>query len=153
MSAGGTLPSTKLLKLLQSTLVISTSPISNNCLCQMKIWSLFKHENPITSYKILWKRGEIPKEQFLLFSTIFWIYLKLQESNYIFICEMWLFDSFFPQFCKSDMSSYGYLEVFWRALRLCLSFYLLAAIFCTCRSSNLPPLKEFPMILSVAVRR
>ena len=26
--------------------------------------------------------------------------------------EMWLFDLFFPQFCKSDMSKYGYLEVF-----------------------------------------
>ena len=39
------------------------------------------------------KRGEIaPKEQFLLFSTIFSIYLYFQESNYIFICEMWLFD-------------------------------------------------------------
>ena len=47
-----------------------------------------------------------PKEQFLLFSTIFSIYL-FQESNYIFICEMWSFDLiFFPQFCKSDMSRY-----------------------------------------------
>ena len=45
----------------------------------------------------MWKRGEIsPKEQFLLFSTIFSVYLYFQESNYIFICEMWLFDlSFF----------------------------------------------------------
>ena len=51
----------------------------------------------ITGYKIMWKRGEIaPKEQFLLFSTIFSVYLDFQESNYIFICEMWLFDlSFF----------------------------------------------------------
>ena len=41
----------------------------------------------------MWKRGEIaPKEQFLLFSTIFSVYLYFQESNYIFICEMWLFD-------------------------------------------------------------
>ena len=29
---------------------------------------------------------------------------------------MWLFDLFFPQFCKSDMSRYGYLEVFKRFL-------------------------------------
>ena len=45
----------------------------------------------------MWKRGEFaPKEQFFLFSTIFSIYLYFQESNYIFICEMWLFDlSFF----------------------------------------------------------
>ena len=39
------------------------------------IWSLPKHENLTTGTKILWKRGEIaPKEQFLLFSTIFSIY-------------------------------------------------------------------------------
>ena len=39
---------------------------------EVKIWSLLKHENLITGNKILWKRGEIsPKEQFLLFSTIF----------------------------------------------------------------------------------
>ena len=25
---------------------------------------------------------------------------------------MWLFDLFFPQFCKSDISRYGYLKVF-----------------------------------------
>ena len=63
---------------------------------EMKIWSLFKHENLTTGNKILWKRGEIaPKEQFLLFSTIFSIYLYLQESNYILICEMWLFNLFF----------------------------------------------------------
>ena len=42
---------------------------------EVKIWSLFKHEN-LTGNKILWKRGEIaPKEQFLLFSTIFSRYL------------------------------------------------------------------------------
>ena len=43
---------------------------------EMKIWSLFKHENLTTGNKILWKRGEIAlKEQVLLFSTIFSIYL------------------------------------------------------------------------------
>ena len=43
---------------------------------EVKIWSLFKHENLTTGKKILWKRGEIaPKEQFLLFSTILSIYL------------------------------------------------------------------------------
>ena len=29
-----------------------------------------------------------------------------------------LFDWYFPQFCKSDMSKYGYIEVFQRILRL-----------------------------------
>ena len=32
----------------------------------------------------------------------------------MFICEIWLFDWYFPQFSKSDMSKYGYLEVFQR---------------------------------------
>ena len=54
---------------------------------EVKIWSLLKNENLITGNKILWKRGEIaPKEQFLLFSTIFSTYVWLQESNYIYIC-------------------------------------------------------------------
>ena len=70
----------------------------------MKILSLPKHENLTTGNKIVWQRGEIaPKEQFLLFSTIFSIHLYLQESNYIYICYMWLFELFLPQFCKSDM--------------------------------------------------
>ena len=32
----------------------------------------------------------------------------------MFICEIWLFDWYFSQFCKSDMSMYGYLDVFQR---------------------------------------
>ena len=43
---------------------------------EVKIWSLFHHRDLPTGNKILWKRGEIaPLEQFLLFSTIFSIYL------------------------------------------------------------------------------
>ena len=34
----------------------------------------------------------------------------------MFICEMWLFDLFFPQFCKSEMLMYRYLKVFQRPL-------------------------------------
>ena len=30
------------------------------------------------------------------------------------ICEIWLFDWYFPEVCTSDMSKYGYLEVFQR---------------------------------------
>ena len=53
---------------------------------EVKIWSLPKDENLTTGNKILWKRGEIaPLEQFILFSTIFSIYLEFQESNYIYI--------------------------------------------------------------------
>ena len=64
---------------------------------EVKIWSLFWNETLTTGNKIMWKRGKIaPKEQLLLFFTIFSVYLDFQESNYIFICEMWLFDlSFF----------------------------------------------------------
>ena len=36
----------------------------------------------------------------------------------MFICEILLFDWYFPEFCKFDMSKYGYLEVFQRSLRL-----------------------------------
>ena len=32
----------------------------------------------------------------------------------MFICEIWLFDWYFPQFCKSDMLKYGYFEVIQR---------------------------------------
>ena len=28
----------------------------------------------------------------------------------MFICEIFLFNRYFPQYCKSDMSKYGYLE-------------------------------------------
>ena len=36
----------------------------------------------------------------------------LKESNCIVICEIRLFELFFPQYYKSDMSKYEYLEVF-----------------------------------------
>ena len=45
---------------------------------EVKIWSLFKHENLTTGNKILWKRGEV----------------KLH-------IQLWLFDLFFHQFCKN----------------------------------------------------
>ena len=32
----------------------------------------------------------------------------------MFICEIWFFHWYFPQYCTSDMSKYGYLEVFQR---------------------------------------
>ena len=49
---------------------------------EVKIWSLFLHETMTTGYKIMWKRGEIaPKEQFLLFSTLFYIYISNFRSQ------------------------------------------------------------------------
>ena len=32
----------------------------------------------------------------------------------MFVYEMCLYDWYFPQLCESDMSKYGYLEVFQR---------------------------------------
>ena len=70
-------------------------------------WSLFKHRNLTSGNKLLWIRGEIaPQEQFLPFPTILSIYI----SN----CEICMCDANFPQLRKSDMSKYGYLEVFRR---------------------------------------
>ena len=63
-------------KWLQSTLVISTSLISNNRLSRSEILVPVLTWKSKNSNKILWKRGEFaPNEQFLLFSTIFSIYL------------------------------------------------------------------------------
>ena len=62
----------------------------------------------------MWKRGEIaPKEQFLLFSTLFYIYISNFRSQitYSFIkcgCSIYCF----PHSLNSDMLRYGYLEVF-----------------------------------------
>ena len=84
-----------------------------------KIWSFVQRRNLTSDNKILWIRREIAllrsnfSEQFLPFSTIFSVYI-FKESNYIFICEIWLFYLYFPPFCKSDMSKYGFLKVFQR---------------------------------------
>ena len=64
---------------------------------EWKIWPLFKHSNLTSGNKLLWKRGEIAhQEQFLSFATVFSIFLFLiKESNYIFICEIWMCDMCF----------------------------------------------------------
>ena len=62
----------------------------------------------------MWKRGEIaPKEQFLLFSTLFYIYISNFRSQITYSlvkcgCSVYRF----PHSLNSDMSKYGYLEVF-----------------------------------------
>ena len=80
---------------------------------EVKIWSLPKHEQLTTSKKILWKRREIaPKEQFLLFSTVVFN-ISLTSRVQLHTCLLnAVVRIFFPQFCKSYMSRYGYLEVF-----------------------------------------
>ena len=81
---------------------------------EVKIWSQFQHETMTTGNKIMWERGEIaPKEQFLLFSTLFYIYISNFRSQitYSFVkCDCSIYC--FPHSLNSDMSKYGYLEVF-----------------------------------------
>ena len=77
---------------------------------EVKIWSLFLHETMTTGNKIMWKRGEIaPKEQFLLFSTLFYIYISNFRSQitYSFVkCGCSLFNLLF-----SSLSQLWYVEV------------------------------------------
>ena len=64
-------------------------------------------------------KHETGNNRFHFFSTIFSIYLQLQESKYISICEMWLFDLFF--FLKSANLIYQGTDVskyFWETLGL-----------------------------------
>ena len=99
---------------LYSTLVISTSVISNNCLSRREnLVLVLTQKSKIRLQNIVEKKrncswGAISP----LFHNIFSIYFKLKESNYIVICKIWLFKLFFPQYYKSDMSKYGFLEVF-----------------------------------------
>ena len=75
---------------------------------KVKIWSLPKHETLTTGKNIVEKRSNFSSfPQYFQYNSNF-------KSNYTYICQMWLFELFFPQFCNSDMSKYGHLEVFQR---------------------------------------
>ena len=52
----------------------------------------------------------------------------------MFICEVWLFDWYFPQFCKSDMSKYGYLEGFQRVPSI--SRYRESTVYCSAQFNH-----------------
>ena len=103
-------------------MIYSQTSLSQTCLSrktayvEVKFRSLFSHGNLRTGNKILWKRGEIaPKEQFLLFSTLFYIYISIFRSQitYSFVkCDCLIYC--FPHIRNSDMLRYGYLEVFQR---------------------------------------
>ena len=88
----------------------------NTAYLEVKIWSLFLHETITRGNKIMWKRGEIAhKEQFLLFSTLLYIYISHFRSQITYSlvkCGCSISIYCFPQFLNSDMSRYGYLEVF-----------------------------------------
>ena len=50
----------------------------------------------------------------------------------MFICEIWLFVWYFSQFCTSDMSKYGYLEVFQRVP----SILMITRVDCTLKTKQ-----------------
>ena len=66
----------------------------------MKIWSPIKQQ--VTKYCGKEDRLLL-RSNFSSFPQYFLIYLQLQEFKCIFIFEMWLFNLFFLQFCKSDV--------------------------------------------------
>ena len=101
---------------IQSTLVISTSVIANKGLSRRENLVLVLTQiSKIRLQNIEEKRRNCSWEQFLPFSTIFSIYISnFRSQDYIVICKIWLLKLFFPQYYKSDMSKYGYLEVFLR---------------------------------------
>ena len=92
---------------------------------EVKILPRNKHKNLITcekycgtEEKLLLKsnfKGEIaPEEQCLLFSTIFFT-ISLTSRVHLHINLLNVFVRIIcPQFCKSDVSRYGYLEVLQR---------------------------------------
>ena len=64
-----------------------------------------------TGNKIMWKRGEIaPKEQFLLFSTLFYIYIsgvKLHIHLLKYGCSIYCFLTLSTLICRgTDISKY-----------------------------------------------
>ena len=76
---------------------------------EVKSGPRFQHENFTTGYIILLKRGEIAPQDFL---NILNTSLTSRLEAHIHLWK-WLFDLFFiSQFCKFDMSRYGYIKVF-----------------------------------------
>ena len=93
---------------IQSTLVISTSVISNHRLSRREnLFLVLTLKSKIRSENIVEKSSNFsPFPQY--FQYIFLTKGVTLHSH----CEIWLFVWYFPQFCTSDMSKYGYLEVF-----------------------------------------
>ena len=73
---------------------------------EVKIWSLFLHETMTTGKKIMWKRGEIAPYFFL------YIYISNFRSQITYSFVKCGCSIYFPHSLNSDMSRYGYLEVF-----------------------------------------
>ena len=84
----------------------------------MKIWSLFEHETMITGNKIMWKSNVEKRRNCswgaispLFHIIIIYISNFRSQISYSFVkcgCSIYCF----PHSLNSDMSRYGYLEVF-----------------------------------------
>ena len=90
---------------IQSTLVISSSVISNNRLSRRK--NLVRLSVKKSGNKILWLREEIaPKDQFLLISTIFSVYIVNLRNQITYLfgklgCSFCIFLSSANLICRS----------------------------------------------------
>ena len=94
-------------------LTLATSLISNNRLSWSENLALPKHENLTTCKKYYGKEKKLLGAISPLFHNIFNISLTSRVQLHIYLLNVVNRISF-PQFCKSDMSKYGYLEVFQR---------------------------------------
>ena len=79
---------------------------------EVKIWPLFYHRDLPTGNKILWKIGEIVRSNFSSFLQYFQFISNLGVKLHIHSVKVGCSINCFPQFRKSDMPKYGYLEVF-----------------------------------------
>ena len=94
-------------KNIQSTLVISTSVISNNRLSRRENLVLV-----LTQKSKIRLQNIVEKRRNCSWGAISPLFHNIFNINYIVICKFWLFKLLFPQNYTSDMSKYGYLEVF-----------------------------------------
>ena len=111
---------------------------------EVKIWSQLKHENLTTGNKILWKRRELDPKVSPLFHNIFKLSLTSGVKLHIYLCNMVVRLFCFSQFCKSDMSRYGYLEVFHSPL----DFEITTVLF---RYPNIPFFSMLSSILRIRI--
>ena len=101
---------------LQSSLVISNSLISNNGLSRSEnLVPVLIQRSTNRQQNIVEKRRNCSLGAIsLLFHNIFNISLTLGVKLHIHSVKGGCLINCFPQFCKSDMSKYGYLEAFHR---------------------------------------
>ena len=105
-----------ILTLLQSSLVISNSLISNHRLSRSEnLVPVLNTEIYQQATKYCGKEEKLLlRSNFSSFSQYFQYISNLGVKLHIHSVKGGILINCFPQFCKSDMSKYGYLEVFQR---------------------------------------